>query len=146
MTKVITLVIFLLAGYQSTFGQSIFEMWFMAGYSQHHACMVLDGKGGGVVRVKYYNVARQRTDMVEETILVENTTVGIRLACYNPILISSSRVTNYVADNFYIIVDEYGNERIYNVDNQNNQALVTVQEITTYSDINRIWAEFFYDK
>jgi hypothetical protein len=146
MTKVITLVIFLLASYQSTFGQGIFEMWFMAGYTQHHACMVLDGKGGGVVRVKYYNAAQQRTDMVEETILVENTTIGVRLACYSPTLVSTSRATNYSADNFYIVVDEYGDESIYNLDDQKNQALVTVQEITTYSDINRILAEFFYDK
>jgi hypothetical protein len=118
-------------------------MWFTAGYTQHHAFMVLNGKGGGAVRVKFFSPNNNRTEIVEQTINLENTAQGVRLACYNAVYAGTNyRHPTYATDNFYMVQDIYGNVTIYNADDAGNFTKVQIKEITTDYDFNRLKITF----
>ena len=138
----LVIALFLLTTFE-TIAQSAWEMWFMGGYTQHHAFMVLDGNGGGKVRVKFFSANTNRTEIVEQTIKLENTTQGIRLACYDAVYANTNyRHLSYATDNFYLIQDDYGNTSIYNADDGSNLTKVTIKEIKKKSEFNQLKIDF----
>ncbi|WP_337044614.1 hypothetical protein [Emticicia sp. 17c] len=114
--------------------QDVYEVIFTVGITQYRSALYMDwNEGIGKMRVRYFSDGNTR--MVEQTMRVEKTTAGTRIAGYNPVYPGTSqRYPNYTADNFYVSQDEYGNISIVNVDDRNVAAACTVRKYNTYSE------------
>lgn len=103
--------------------QDIYEIKFTANTAQHRGALVMWwNEGFGKMRVRYYG--NGATKMVEQTMRVEKTSVGTRIAGYNAVYPGTSqRHSTYITDNFYVSQDENGRLSVVNVDDQNEVAV-----------------------
>jgi len=68
--------------------------------------------------------------MVEQTMKLENTTLGTRLTGYNPVFPDTEKMFPlYNADNFYLITDEYNNLTITNIDDGGSTSKASIRLI-----------------
>ena len=110
--------------------QDIYEVKFIAGVTQYRAAMALFDDGTGLMRVRYYS---NGTKMVEQSLILEETTVGIRVTGYDPVYPGTNTPhPSYNADNFYISQDEYGDVSIVNIDDNGVTASATMRLIEGY--------------
>lgn len=130
--KAFNILVFLLAFSLSTKAQDIYEVFFTVGTTQHRAALYMDWtNGSGLMRVRYYS--NGVTQMIEQTMAVEKTNSGIRIAGYNPVYAGTTRRhPSYIADNFYIFRDENGRVSIINVDDRNVTANCTIRSVSSY--------------
>lgn len=109
--------------------QTVYEIKFISGVTQHRGALVLYNNGTGKMRVRYYS-QQEGPAMIEQEIRLENTNFGYRLTGYNPVYPGTTRrKATYNADNFYISRDESGKSSIVNIDDKGSTAQATIREI-----------------
>lgn len=119
--------------------QDVFEIKFVVDFTQYRVALLLYENGTGKMRVRYYS---DGTKMVEQSVRVENTEEGIRIAGYNPVYPGTSiKFSKYIPDNFYLSIDEYGNYSITNKYDGGN-AKASIIKLKGRYEINRFLKDF----
>jgi len=136
-----------LAAFSSSFiqlqAQNAFELRWTASSIQYHAFLVMDQQGQrGVMRVAFFNPSIGKQDMVEQTMVLENTAYGLRLTGYRPV-IPGTRITKrgYITDKFYTSIDTYGNWHIVNADGYQISS-ASIRRVASGRDYNRLVYQF----
>jgi hypothetical protein len=111
---------------------TLYELWFVADGTQHHALLVADGSDTWVMRVKFYDRSIRGTRLVEQTMAIQyDDQLGAWLNGSNARNAYTNRLADfYVADNFFMLTDEYGDTTMYNVDDQGLKTKVTAQQVS----------------
>lgn len=123
--------------------QNAFELSWTAGSTQYHGFLVMDQQGQrGYLRVAFFNPSIRQQDMVEQTMILENTAYGLRLTGYNPV-IPGTHISKggYIADKFYTSVDTYGNWRIVNADGYQVSS-ANIRRVAPGTDYGRLAHQF----
>ncbi len=109
----------------------LFEMWFTADGAQHHGLMVANETENWKMRVKFYDRSCSCTRLVEQKIKVQyDERVGAWLNGSNAKNVYTGLLADfYIADNFFMITDEYGKTTLYNVDDQGLKTKVTAVQV-----------------
>lgn len=120
-------------------GQDVFEVNFIVDFTQYRAALVLFDNGTGKMRVRYYD---ESTKMVEQSVRIENTSIGFRIAGYNPVYPGTrTKHPAYIPDNFYISIAEYGNLSITNI-YSGGRAKAQIRKIEGVYTINEFLSDF----
>lgn len=122
--------------------QDIYEIKFVAGVTQYRCALAMWwDDGNGMLRVKYYS--NNKTNNVEQTVRLEDTQYGLRIAGYNPVYAGTSiSYPSYNADNFYLSQDEYGNLTCTNIDDDGNTSKCVVRKIEGYTAKQNFLGDF----
>ncbi len=130
--KAIKVLFFVLACSFSAMAQDVYEVIFTADITQYRSVLYINwNEGTGKMRVRYYS--KGSTQMIEQTMRLERTTAGTRIAGYNAVYAGTNqRHPTYNPDNFYISQDEYGNVSIVTVDDVGTTANCVVRRYSTY--------------
>lgn len=122
---------------------SIFELWFVADGTQHHGLLLANNTQTWKMRVKFYDRTCSCTRLVEQKIQIEyDDQVGSWLNGSNvKNVYTGQRADFYVADNFFMLTDVYGNTTMYNVDDQGIKTKVTGQNVAAAQKFQK-YAEF----
>lgn len=132
MKSIITLL-FLFSISITINAQEIFEIKFTAGLTQHRCALIIFESGNAIMRVRYFS--NGKTEMVEQTMKIEDTKYGIRITGYDPVYSGTSiEHPSYNADNFYLSMDEYGEYELLNVDDGGMSAQAYVRKIEFSKD------------
>ncbi|MDF7817253.1 hypothetical protein P1X15_06580 [Runella sp. MFBS21] len=93
------------------------------------------------MRVRYY--ANNQTNLIEQTIRLENTQYGYRLTGYNARYADTQRRhPNYQPDNFYLSQDDYGNLTCLNIDDKGTTSRCSIRLVQGYSSKNTVLSSF----
>ncbi len=121
--------------------QDVYEITFTAGITRYRAALVLWSNGSGQMRVRYY--ANNQTNLIEQTIRLENTQYGYRLTGYNARYADTQRRhPNYQPDNFYLSQDDYGNLTCLNIDDKGTTSRCSIRLVQGYSSKNTVLSSF----
>lgn len=137
MSKFKLILVFTLLFFGKSFAQDVYEIKFTVDITQYRVALVIYEDGAGKMRVRYYNSG---TKMVEQSVKIENTLDGIRVAGYNPVYPETKTpYPSYIPDNFYISIDEYGTLSVYNI-YSGGRARAYIKKIN--SSINTFLSDF----
>jgi hypothetical protein len=124
--------------------QDVFEVKWTMGITQYRCAYIMNEDGTGKMRCRYFNEGV--TQMVEQTMEIEDTPDGTRLTGYDPVYPGTSTpFPDYSPDNLYLWVDDYGNFRAIAIDNERREANATMRLIEGSSAINIFLKDFDWD-
>lgn len=146
MRQLIILIALFLFFTVTTVAQSAYLISFTAGFTRYEGMLILDQKLNGIMRVKYYDKEREKTAMIEEKMMPQQTADGIRLAGYDVVYPGTTvRHQSYSADNFYLFYDVNGKMNMVNIDNYGVKANVSAIELTKVEDLKRYLIKYHWD-
>ncbi|GHB88989.1 hypothetical protein [Persicitalea jodogahamensis] len=144
-TNYIVIALFLFLSPLVSRAQTVFEVKFTSGLTQHRGALVLFDSGLGKMRVRYY-AEGIGTQMVEQTVRFENTLNGYRVTGYNPVYPGTKvRHSTYIADNLYISRNEYGNFKVVNVDDRGVTAQASIRTVENAYERRRFLSDFDWE-
>ena len=114
---------------------SVFKISFNSDGTTFNGVLLAYDDNDWLLRIRYYDASCNCDHIIQEWMRVEIIkNLGFKLRGYDVKDVISGEYAStdqYVADNFYLYKDTYGNMRITNIDNQLSISDVSIQNITS---------------
>ena len=139
--KLTTISLFGLLTLTSFAQSSVFKISFQSDDITYSGALLAYDDADWLLRLRFYDESCTCYHIIEESMrvaVVEDVGFKLRGYAVKDVITGQSVSSNlYVADNFYLYVDDYDNLRLTNIDNQLAISEVSIQKVSRY-DLNTV--------